>query len=120
MKKVASAEKVQSFIWDFAVDGGAIGSLDTKIQIPGTAAFSFVQFHCLTAMIGAGNFNIGWAAATSAIIFNAGALIAGDSLGNLNGTLIPSQQKILFTIAGAPFTAGKVIFNIVYIDSSNR
>ena len=120
MKKVASAIKIQSFLYDFSVDGGAIGSLNTKIVVPNNCIITQISSQIIITIVSAGStIAIGWA---SNLLLNSFA--NGDPVGTVN-TAQPNNatlqtRQFLFTIGINPITAGKVLTLISYFESSGR
>ena len=123
MNKVFPAIKTQSFIYDFDIDGGAVGSIGTGIIIPTTATFFICVFRVLTPVTsgGAALINVGWNGQLSAIAQNLGPLPLAAGSFAIPGTGAPCEGlEILFSISVAPLTAGKIIVHMPYIDSALR
>lgn len=121
MKIVYSNTAQQSFIYSFAIDGGAVGSLDSKIKLPATGNIISITAKVTQVFVGAGaSLSIGFFGALGALV-TAGALpgAVGDfifvpALGAFQTT------NVLFTINAVPLTAGRMIVNILYSNSANR
>lgn len=120
MKKATSVIKMQGFIWDFATDGGAVGSLFSGITIPNNCIVTQISSQIILQYTGAGSqLGIGWVGALTMNNF-----ISGDPIGQVN-TSQPNiatlqAQRILITFIGAPATAGRVLTMISYFESSGR
>ena|SRR3990167_5806605 len=109
----------QSFEYNFAQDGGAIGSLNSRITIPNLANICLITGKVITGVTdgGAGaTINIGWLGNLAALMTTNVFPIGPGSLGltfSQNGA-ISVGLPILFSIAGFPLTGGRMILNIGY------
>lgn len=54
MQIIRASSLQQSVLWDFDKDGGALGSINTKIQIPKNAIVTGVDYKILTTVTGTG------------------------------------------------------------------
>ena len=120
MELITSSYKNKSFIYDFAVDGGVIGSFGTKMFIPPAAAIIASNVNVLTTITdggGGASLNLGWIALATALnpFIGIGLLPQGPGMIYTPGGAQPVQgQEILFSIANAPLTGGSFIFTFYY------
>lgn len=108
----------QSFEWNFAVDGGAIGSQATGIIIPNRANICIITGKIITAITdggGGATIQVGWTGNLAAIFAQAVFPWVTGSIGLFGLAGAASiGSPILFTVAGAPLTAGRMIVNLGY------
>lgn len=115
--------KNKSFIYDFAVNGGAIGSIATGIFLPPGALFLPLLFMIdvlTTFTFGAGaTYEIGYLGNTT-YYGPATTLVSLPAAPGASGPpfsmnyVVATKDEILFTIATNPITSGKGIFIVYY------
>lgn len=126
MVALKSNVHVLSFLWDFAVDGGAIGTYNTKLKPPAQSVFISAFVDILTPGISIGSqidfYNAGTPVGSlggipAPIILMDRAFInymntfAAPSYNQLNG------EALLMDISLNPFTAGKVKFHFFCVEA---
>lgn len=132
---------VAEFVYDFAVDGGAQGAIDlsgkaNKEDLPVGAIVNMVRAKVVTACTSAGSATVVWgptadpdgysgatiavASLTDNALFNghdnAAALLWDDTNDHAISYNVGAANAadLLFTIATADLTAGKIIFFVEY------
>lgn len=113
----------QAFIYDFAFDGGATGTIQTGIQLPNKAAVRVIGTYIDVAILGAADVSLGTtttptlltggAAVTLAnpepVAYSEGFFTQSPAFGIMDNTL-----NIILTIATAPITAGRFSVYLQY------
>ncbi len=117
----------QEYVYDFAVDGGAISLIDLSAKagykpLPVGALIQNVYANVVTAVTSVGSATVSWGnadvdgysgTAKAKAVLVANAAFAG------NGALVPSMivadQTFSVNIAVAALTAGKVYFTVEYV-----
>lgn len=127
MRVIRSAERVQSVFWDFAKDGGAVASIDTKLVLPPNCIVDDIIVEVVDTITDSGGglavLNIGYAG-TIDYYFGIGVTSPLARIGSYNVGASGLRQcvspggAILFSISGEALTTGSAKFHFIYIDSS--
>lgn len=106
------------FDYDFAVDGGAIGTITTGVDLPALAIIEQCWFRVETQLVDAGAGTLAVTCEDANNIFSAadftgnaaGSIVAGAPLGTVATMVddIAASCDISFVIGGAALTAGKL------------
>jgi len=122
MVKVSAGTGIQSFVYDFAKDKGAIGSINSNLIMPRNAVV--LQCISLIAVTLTGNpiltkVNIGIDASLN-FYQQYGLQTAGTVISNVINLMPPLDatfkvKPVLFSITGAPLTGGKIIVSFLYM-----
>jgi len=124
MAKITTSEKSQAFVYDFNTDGGGIGTINMGDFIPIGAViwFGFIKVIVNFASGGAATIAIGFAGNTGALVnpiaytsLVNGAIITGVNL-PVAPVLMTAQRQLAITIAGAPVTAGELVYECRYTE----
>lgn len=123
MPQINSRLKVFTGLYDFAIDGGGIGTINLKVPIQGNSVIMSLVTKTLiaplsggaaTLALGVSNVNTGGvmpAQAFNSVQFVLSTIAISAVPTGLNG--VPSLGGSLqLTIAGAALTAGKILFTI--------
>jgi len=121
MRSVSTLKNV-TFIYDFAVDGGAVGIFNTGVFVPlGCMPTFLISKSILDIVSGAGVVKIGTAAANTAFLpelgaqlFNDGSPEAGYRIANQINNTITAGGEILFELTVGVITEGAVKFALFY------
>lgn len=107
-------------LYDFSVNGGAVGAITLGVKIPANAIITRLFTDALTSMTSGGSATVAISAgATSlkaATAFNDATLVGADAQ-TLTAVKISSESELTMTIAVAVLTAGKVRIFAEYIQS---
>lgn len=111
-------QRVAVFDYDFDVDGGAISTIATGVNLPANAIIEQCWFRVETQLVDAGSGTLAVQCEDAGNIFAAadftgnadGAIVAGAPLGTVATMVddIAASCDISFVIAGAALTAGKL------------
>jgi len=119
--KSAATPLYQTFLYDFSRDGGAIGAIRTGIQIPNKASIVALSTYTNVAIVGAASVSLGTTTSVNLLSNAPVALGAPEPIGNRAGffgttkfAIMDTTLNIIFTIAGAPITAGRFSVYIRY------
>ena len=114
------AKQMASFMYDYAADGGAIGSYLSGIKLPANSVVTKVYTDEQTAVAGATSItlNAGATALTAALDLTASAGFQSPALaGAAAGIKLASASELSIAIASAAATAGKVRFAVEFFIS---
>lgn len=112
-------------LYDFAMDGGAQGSIDMGVFIPEFAVITRFNVTTLTAPVGAGasiSFGISGSVQLLMVTTGIAAFVINQTLQGVDFNANPQMTgatanvPILMTISGAALTAGKLKFDIEYAE----
>lgn len=109
--------QVQTVLWDFSLDGGALGDISFGAALPINAVVVNVRTDEQTAVTGATDITLkaGSTALTGSIDFTADSGIQSRALaGAAAGIKLAALSELKITIATAVATAGKVRFAVEY------
>jgi len=122
MKAYQSVFKTVSMIWDVNIDGGGVGVYDAGISIPMNCQGVSTFYRILSTVNGVPASTFGLATTNNGVpdIFNTfGALFnTGDNIANGACKLVTTTDIYLyFVIANQPFTRGKILIGVNYIET---
>lgn len=109
----ATSTRQVAFLYDFTIDGGAVGSYNTGVTIPaGAISFSLIRRNIIAPVAAApGSFLSYGVASNVALWGNEPDILYGSN--NILLTLqISTGEPLLLTIVGQPLTAGK--FSLIF------
>ncbi len=111
-------DKLAIFDYDFAVDGGAIGTIATGVDLPANAVIEKCWFRVETQLVDAGSGTLAVQCEDAGNILAAGdqtgvaagAFLASDITGTAANMVddIAASCDLSYVIAGAALTAGKI------------
>ena len=109
-------------IWDFSVDGGAIGTVNMDVLLPADAIVTSGFIHVLTAVTSGGsgtlsfglNSNVDMLAATAVASLTANAVIPIVPT-NAVPVRLTAERELKATVATAALTAGKVAVYLRFV-----
>lgn len=109
-------EAVASDVYDFSVNGGAVGDISLSVSLPAKAIVTEVVMDVLTPVVGSGNVKL--TVATEGAL-QSGSADSSDSAGpQLANPAAPiklaAARTLRATIASAVLTAGKVRWHVRY------
>lgn len=111
------AKQMATVMWDFSLDGGAVGTISFNTQLPANAVVTNVWTDEQTAVAGATDVTLkaGSTALTGSIDFTGDAGIQSRALaGSAGGIKLSSSSELNIAIATAAATAGKVRFAVEF------
>lgn len=145
MKTLSVSLKSKAFEYDFAVDGGAIGAINTGVYMPPNSLITRVLINVKTNFTSGGSATLAIKAGALTIVPATGYaslpgttnpglgllqpsytltadLITGAVTGPINDEAVfisatPAQSQLTLVIAGATLTAGKAIFIVEYYEN---
>lgn len=113
--------RCDSYLFDFDLDGGAVGDIDFERLIPAGALVTAIYSDELTALTSGGSATVqlkaGATDLTDALAFDTG-FTGQDSLAlasSAEAIKVSSASAVSITIATAALTAGKVRFYVQYL-----
>jgi len=112
MSLTSVSQKNLAFFYDFSVDGGAIGVINTGLFVAAGTLLKFTNTGTRVTLVGAGAIISIGTISTPGSFVNAVAVGAffGAGFGNLfvnnPRVVVPLASEVIFTIAVAPLTAG--------------
>lgn len=124
--RLSSSLKTASFVFDFAVDGGAVSTIQMGAFLPVNAVVIFGVANVITALTSGGSATIavGWTTSTAALIgatavasWGAGAILPGVDLPGAP-VLATSARQLAVTIAAAALLTGKFQYTCLYIEAA--
>lgn len=134
MSNISNANiQVVEFLYDFAVHGGAVSTIDLSSRLnsalPVGSAIMRVSYFVETAMTSGGLATVSIGDSGSAVrylaatAFNAGAFAVNNlaiaAIGLPHQVLTANAGKFAIAIAAAALTAGKLRFYVEYISKKN-
>jgi len=126
MARVLTSLKYGSFVYDFTIDGGAVGTKQMGTFLPNNCVvwFGFADVITTVTSSGAAKISIGIAGAINNLLFNTtytsfttNAIIPGIDL-LASPVLIAIGGQLNITVVDFALTAGKLIYWYAYTDSS--
>lgn len=126
MTLITSSLKSKTFVYDFATDGGAQGSINMGLFIPARSVIWFGFANVITALTSGGmaTIAVGFSGSTGALI-TATAVASWSLDAILPGVDLPATplkltaiQQLQVTIATADLLTGKFEYTVVYNESS--
>lgn len=114
----AGGARCESVLWDFSLDGGAVGDISFGRKLPAGAIVTRVVTDELTAVTGADEITLkaGSTSLTGALDLTASSGVNGQTLaGSATAIKVASASTLLITIATNAATAGKVRFYVEYL-----
>lgn len=122
---------VQEYVYDFSVDGGAVGAIDLSAKdgykpLPAGAVIKEVLSSVETACTSGGAATVSWgnggdadgysgtAKAVAALVDNAAFSGKSDSGADVPSVAVSGELDFNVTIATAALTAGKINFKVEY------
>ena len=125
-KAVGVTRKNLSFVYDFAVDGGAVSTIGMGVFLPAGAVVMLGTAQVVTGLTsgGAATIAVGWTGSTGAVIaalavasWSDDAVIEGVDL-TVAMVKVTAIQQLAVTIATATLTAGRFFYTCDYIEYS--
>ena len=123
MARLQTSQKFIAAVYDFAVDGGAISSINMGIFIPNNAVVNRFFVKTNTAPTGAtATISFGHAGDTDAfmVVNGIAAFVVGEDLQGVDFTANPLEmtafRQLQITIATAALTAGVIIACIAFTE----
>lgn len=121
----AFAKQVATVVWDFAVDGGAIGTYLFNSKLPPGAVVTNLYTSEQTPVLGATSMTLsaGSTALSGAINFTGSAGVNSQALASAATAIKPSaslESELKMAIATTPATAGRVRFCVEFYVSRNE
>lgn len=127
MGQLNSRLRVFTGIYDFAIDGGAIGTINLKVPLQANSIIQGYSTKVLTAMTSGGAATVAFgvtSVATNSIIaataynaVNYAINVVGAGTPLPTAAAVPSTGgSLTMTIAVAALTAGKVVINLVVLE----
>ena len=106
------AKQISACTWDFAVDGGAVGSYFFGQSLPAGAIVTNVWTDEVTAVTGATDITLkaGSTALTGSLDFTGDSGVKARSMAVADAVKLSSASEINIAIATDAATAGKVVF----------
>jgi hypothetical protein len=114
----AGGQRCASVLWDYSVDGGAIGDISFGRLLPAGAIVIGLLTDDQTAVLGATSVTLkaGSTSLSGALDLTASAGIQAPALaGSAAGIKIAADSELKISIATAAATAGKVRFFVRYL-----
>lgn len=118
----AGGIRVDSVLFDFDLDGGAVGDVDFARHLPAGAVITRVFSDELTALTSGGSATVqlkaGATALTDALAFDTdftGAIDSQALASSAEGIKLAAEAELKISIAAAALTAGKVRFFVEYL-----
>ena len=124
MARALSTTKQVSFLYDFAVDGGLVSTIQMGVFIPNNAIIYYGVAKVTTALTsgGAATIAVGYTGGTGDLIaalavasWSADAVIEGVDLPGASVEATANRQ-LAVTIATAALTAGVFVYTVLYIE----
>lgn len=115
-----NAVQCQSVVWDFDVDGGAVGNIEFGVKLPANSIIYKILTDEQTAVVGANDIvlNAGSTALSATMDMTADAGVQDRGLdGAADGVKISAAEELNMDIATNPATAGKVRFLVFFVQS---
>ena len=121
MSQIITSRKWASFIYDFDINGGAVGTIDMGVFIPTNCIIWYGYAKVITTCVGGAGakISIGFTGFDQVLItktavasWTANAILPGLDLPELPQTVSNVQMQI--TISDAPLTAGKIVYGFLY------
>lgn len=111
------------FVYDFAVDGGAISAINMGVFLPAGAVVQFGVAQVVTALVGAtATISVGWTGSLTALTaavavasWSDNAVIEGVDL-IVAMVKVTAVTELVIDIATAALTAGKFYYTCQYIE----
>ena len=128
MFTVKNSLKSYTFIYDFTIDGGAIGSFNSPLKLPEGCGILEASIYTIIAPLSAtGIANLSFGYTTSPVNFynkeNLIEFVAGEMFnriqkGVIKFNTVPTNQgdSLCFSITGEDLTAGKLMFSVLYLE----
>lgn len=113
---------IASFVYDFAIDGGAQGTIQSGKILPDDALIFHGMAFVTTALAGGGaSIAVGFGASTTALIgatgvasWGLGAMLPGVDLPASPVRLTSGNTQLNMTISGADLSAGVFVYQCLY------
>jgi hypothetical protein len=118
----ASGNRMDSCVWSYSTDGGAVGDITLGRLLPANAVIIKVLSEELTATTGATDITLkaGSTALTGSIDFTGDTGIQNRALaGSAAGIKLSAEAELKITIATNAATAGKIRFYVQYYLSND-
>ena len=115
------AKQVQTCLWDFAVDGGAVGDISFGVKLPANAVVTGLFTDEQTAVTGADSITIkaGSTSLSGALDLTASSGVGSRALASSATAIkLSAESELKITIATNAATAGKVRFAVEYYISA--
>lgn len=121
-----AAVRKATVLWDFSVDGGAVGTFDLGVDLPAGAIVTSVVCDALTAATSGGSMTAqlkaGATALTDATAKASLTGVATQALASSATAIKPSDtatSRLSLALATAAATAGKLMYTVTYVVSRN-
>jgi hypothetical protein len=116
----ASGIRVESVLYDFSQDGGAVGTISFGRFIPSGAIINKITSDEITALTSSGSATVtvkaGSTSLTAALAFDTGFAGIGDAaLTDTDGLKLSADSELKITIGTAALTAGKLRLYVQYL-----
>lgn len=120
MRKISQSYKLYSCVYDFTLYGGSIGSYPSDFYIPINTSVISVVYRIITpcTSLGSAEASLGYTGNLEAFLpqqdLTSNALDVANVVTPAQGYAFPNTgvAQLIFTIAVAALTAGKVVFTV--------
>jgi hypothetical protein len=125
MAAVVTSRKSVSFLYDFAVNGGAVGSINMGVFIPANAVIYGGYILCQTALTSGGSatISVGYSSAATILAsniayttFNSGGVVSIGVDLSANPKFLDTARQLTITIGTAALTAGSLTYFCEYTE----